>query len=124
MNFAEVVEKLYQDRLKDLNGIPTRKFYFNSRGVKETRFSIETFQKVGDKFKSIGKKVVYYADQNANGRSAEAEAVRKGKWKAWEVGWLWTILDGSRLWLAKISPLGAKQLTQGFLKGGKLYLGR
>lgn len=127
ITFAEIVKEMHNQRIKDLQSQQTiTQFRWNSRGVRETSFKIAAKMLATEETKledavPIGTIEVFYADQNPRTNSYEAKMVKSRKWKATDVGWLWTYLNGIRIWLAKITPEGILQITRGFIKDNVLF---
>jgi len=48
-----------------------------------------------------------------SGTSFEASFVRMGIWKYYDVGWLFSIIRGKKIWLAKYTPKGVVSLRDG-----------
>lgn len=126
MDLDMFVAQLHLDRLNDLKGKDTIfNYHWNSRGSREATFVLPTkFVDDSGGQTDLGNLTFYYADQNPNGKSREARMVRLGKWKKYDVGWLWTVINGTRVWLAKISPEGAEMITRGFIDKGIAFLRR
>lgn len=116
MNFGELTKKLFDVRIANLGHPWLGKFYKNSRNCWQADIVRKGIISSPGKtrVKSI---TLSYADQNPNGKSWEAEMVRKGIWKAPSVGWLWTFIDGKRVWLGNISPKhkNGRSLANGYV---------
>lgn len=117
MHFKDLCAGLHADRLLDLAGkTPMFRWFWNSRRVRETKLVFNTKIVRSDGSRTdIGKVTYHYADQNPMGRSKEARIVAVGRWHRWDVGWLWTVLNGNRVWLAKVSPEGSEDINKGYI---------
>lgn len=125
LSFADLVAQLHIERLKDLNSKPSNaKFHWNSRGIRETVFTVPAKIETETGLTNLGKIPLYYADQNPAGKSYDASMVRSGKWNKHDVGWLWAYINHKRVWLSKICPTGITQITNGIIKDGTLFFRR
>lgn len=111
ISFAEAVRRVHSQLLLGIkSGDPSKLgFHKNTRGCWEKIFECSTY----DPKERIGKLRFYFAEQNPNGRSNEAKAVKSGKYQPYEIGWLWTYVNGSRKWIAKSTPEGCEGISDG-----------
>ena len=116
ITFATAAERLLGWRKTLAGSEKDNGWIKNSRGIWEFSWDAPCYDLDG---RFIGMLKIYYADQNPRGRSREARLVSSGKWKQMDVGWMWTIFRGRRIWLAKATPDGSSTVTNGSIVLGK-----
>lgn len=123
MDFCDFALKLKLILIKNIDNPFLAGFKKNTKGIFQKIVTAPLIIKDGENLQESGTVNVYYAEQNPNGTSKEAQLVRSGIWKKYEVGWLWLWLNNKRIWLAKVNPDEKKNLSSGwFTTKGELIL--
>lgn len=121
--FADTARALNVERRR-ANGNPAKAgFYRNRRGLFQRTMRAPIAILNGHGQIPLGEGTLCYADQDPTEDTSEAELIRQRVWGSEQVGWLWAFVKGATYRLAKISPMGAESLLQGFItEGGEVVL--
>lgn len=121
--FADTARTLNVERRRFRSNPAQAGFYRNRRGLLQRTVRAPIAILNGHGQIPLGEGVLCYADQDPTEDGPEAELIRQHVWGNDQVGWLWAFVKGNTYRLAKISPMGAESLLQGFIgEGGEIVL--
>jgi hypothetical protein len=112
--FSNLIAMLNTERIRSLSNPKEFDFSLNQRGVMQKTFSAKILSRTKEGLKLLGNGLICYSDVDFNDNSPEAELVRSGRWKSYEVGKLWAFINREMIPLAKINPAETKTLRGGF----------
>jgi len=115
MNFSDFAYKVQSLLLKHLDNPAVARFKRNSRGIFQKVMYAPLIIKNGEELQRKGEIKLYYAEQNPNGISKEAQIIRAGVWKTYQVSWLWIWYRNKRIWLARVNPDEKSYLSIGWI---------
>lgn len=125
MNLSDKAEELRQLRQRFLLSPAEAGFSMDDDGIMRKRMTILGHLQDDEELKPLGQIQMIFQEQNNKDGTTEAQLVLSGEWKCHEVGWLYTHLEGEKVWLAKASPCEKVDLSQGWItETGQLIIRR
>lgn len=121
--FADTARALNVERRKNSSNPARGGFYRNRRNILQRTMRAPIAVLNGHGEIPLGEGLLCYADQDPMEDVPEAELLRQRIWNSEQVGWLWAFVKGVTYMLAKVSPMGAESLLQGYItEGGQIVL--
>lgn len=125
MKLADKAEELLKLRQDFLLSPAEAGFVKDDDGVMRRSTTIVGYLQTANNLESLGQILLTFQEQNEEDGTTEAQLVRSGEWKRYEVGWLYTFINDKKVWLAKVSPCEKLDLCNGWItESGQLIIQR